>query len=139
VFDADALTRVVKAAAPQVIIHQRTDLPFAPGMSQYEGASAHDGTRNLVAAAKNSGVRRLIAQSIAFIYAPGAGARTETDPLDLGATGARKHTVDGVVTLEQASLGSMGFCMGQAHGSTTRRVQNPRCMLMQRLMLPFWL
>jgi nucleoside-diphosphate-sugar epimerase len=57
-----------------------------------------DGTRNLVAEAKNSGVRRLIAQSI-------AGARTENDPFDLGATGARKHTVDGVVKLEQASLG----------------------------------
>ncbi|MGB8578082.1 MAG: NAD(P)H-binding protein [Pseudolabrys sp.] len=28
VFDAGALTRVVRAAAPQVLIHQLTDLPF---------------------------------------------------------------------------------------------------------------
>jgi nucleoside-diphosphate-sugar epimerase len=110
VFDAGALTRVIRAAAPQVLIHQLTDLPFAPGTSQYEEGLERnarlriDGTRNLVAAAKNASVRRLIAQSIAFIYAPGVGARTETDPLDLTATGARKRTVDGVVALEQATL-----------------------------------
>ncbi len=108
VFDAGALTRVVRAAAPQVLIHQLTDLPFHS--SQYEEGLERnarlriDGTRNLVAAAKNASVRRLIAQSIAFIYAPGVGARTETDPLDLTATGARKRTVDGVVALEQATL-----------------------------------
>jgi nucleoside-diphosphate-sugar epimerase len=36
VFDTDELTRVVRAAAPQVMIHQLTDLPFAPGTPQYE-------------------------------------------------------------------------------------------------------
>ena len=30
--------------------------------------------------------------------------RVESDPLDLGATGARKRTVDGVVALEDATL-----------------------------------
>ena len=49
-------------------------------------------------------VARLIAQSIAFVYAPGEGTRVETDPLDLAATGARKRTVDGVVALEDATL-----------------------------------
>jgi nucleoside-diphosphate-sugar epimerase len=63
-----------------------------------------DGTRNLVAAAKAAGVRHLIAQSIAFVYAPGEGTRAENDPLDLAATGARKCTVDGVMALEQATL-----------------------------------
>ncbi len=63
-----------------------------------------DGTRNLVAAAKAAGVRRLIAQSIAFVYAPGDGARVESDPLDLAATGVRQRTVDGVVALEDATL-----------------------------------
>src|SRR5262249_25396264 len=57
-------------------------------------------TRNLVNAAKSAGVRRLIAQSIAFVYAPGAGARVEDDPLDHAATGVRKRTV---VALEEAT------------------------------------
>ena len=110
VFDAAALTRIVQAALPQVVIHQLTDLPYAPNTPGYEeGLDRNarlriDGTRNLVAAAKQAGVRRLIAQSIAFVYAPGDGLRVESDPLDLAATGARKRTVDGVVALEDATL-----------------------------------
>ena len=110
VFDTAALTRAVQAAAPQAVIHQLTDLPHAPGTPGYEEGLERnarlriEGTRNLVAAAKAAGVKRLIAQSIAFVYAPGDGARLETDPLDLGATGARKRTVDGVVALENATL-----------------------------------
>jgi nucleoside-diphosphate-sugar epimerase len=108
VFDADALTRAVTAAAPQVVIHQLTDLPYAPNTPQYqEGLERNarlriDGTRNLVTAARAAGVKRLIAQSIGFIYAKGEGLRTETDPLDSDA--ARKGTVDAVVSLEQATL-----------------------------------
>jgi len=110
VFDAQALSRAVKAAAPQVVMHQLTDLPFAPNTPRYaEGLERNarlrvEGTRNLVDAAKAAGVLRFIAQSIAFIYAPGDGVRSESDPLDLAATGALKRTVDGVVALEQATL-----------------------------------
>ena len=110
VFDAAELTRIVQAALPQVVIHQLTDLPYAPNIPGYEeGLDRNarlriDGTRNLVAAAKKAGVRRLIAQSIAFVYAPGDGMRVESDPLDLAATGVRKRTVDGVVALEDATL-----------------------------------
>lgn len=110
VFDAAALTRIVQAALPEVVIHQLTDLPYAPNTPGYEeGLDRNarlriDGTRNLVAAAKKAGVRRLIAQSIAFVYAPGDGIRVESDPLDLAATGVRKRTVDGVMALEDATL-----------------------------------
>ncbi len=110
VFDAAALARAVKAAAPDVVVHQLTDLAYAPGTPRYEeGLECNarlriDGTRNLVAAAKAAGVIRLIAQSIAFVYAPGEGERVETDPLDVDADGTRRRTVDGVVALEQATL-----------------------------------
>jgi nucleoside-diphosphate-sugar epimerase len=110
VFDAEALARAVKAAAPDAVMHQLTDLPFAPGTPRYdEGLERNarlriEGTRNLVDAAKAAGVRRMISQSIGFVYAAGEGARAETDPLDVLATGARKRTVDGVVALEQATL-----------------------------------
>src|SRR6185503_11218072 len=96
----------VKAAAPQILMHQLTDLPFAPGTPRYDEALERnarlriEGTRNLVDAAKAAGVRRMITQSIAFVYAPADGTRAETDPLDLSAIGARKRTVDGVATLE---------------------------------------
>jgi nucleoside-diphosphate-sugar epimerase len=109
VFDADALARVVKDARPQAIIHQLTDLAFAPGTPRYQEALARnarlriDGTRNLVAAARAAGVTRMIAQSIAFIiYAPGEGARVESDPLSTGAAFA--GTIKGVESLEQGVL-----------------------------------
>jgi nucleoside-diphosphate-sugar epimerase len=110
VFDAEALMRVVLAAKPQLVMHQLTDLPSAPGTPGFDAGLERnarlriDGTRNLVAAAKAAGVTRLIAQSIAFVYAPGDGLRVESDPLDLAATGARRRTVDGVVALEEATL-----------------------------------
>jgi len=110
VFDAGALTRVVAAAAPDAIIHQLTDLPTAPNTPGYEAGLERnarlriDGTHNLAAAAKAAGVARFIAQSIAFVYAPGPGLRVESDPLDTAAEGMRKRTVDAVVALEQATL-----------------------------------
>ena len=49
-----------------------------------------EGTRNLMAAARAAGVRRVIAQSIAFVYAPGPEPLRETDPLDRQ-RGAARH------------------------------------------------
>jgi len=110
VFDAEALQAAVIAARPDVVIHQLTDLPSAPGTPGYEDAQRRnvrlriEGTRNLMAAAQVGGVKRVIAQSIAFVYAPGEGARLEADPLDTAAQGIRALTVRGVIELEEAVL-----------------------------------
>ena len=109
VFDAVALLHVVQAAKPQLVMHQLTDLPSAPGTPDYEAGLERnarmriDGTRNLVAAAKAAGVTRLIAQSIAFMYAPGREPHAETDALMSGeppeAVSARGvHALEGAVT-----------------------------------------
>jgi nucleoside-diphosphate-sugar epimerase len=114
VFDADALKRAMLEARPDVVLHQLTDLPSAPGTPGYEDGQRRnvrlriEGTRNLMAAAKAAGAKRAIAQSIAFVYAPGAGARTESDPLDTGAEGIRALTIEGVVALERATLDTAG-------------------------------
>lgn len=108
VFDAAALQRAVAAARPDVVVHQLTDLPAAPGTPGFADVLERnsrlrvEGTRHLVDAAKAAGVRRLIAQSIAFAYAEGDGDRVEDDPLD--SAPARRGTVDGVVALERATL-----------------------------------
>jgi len=115
VFDADALTAAVIAARPDVVIHQLTDLPSAPGTPGYADAQKRNvrlrtqGTRNLMAAAKAAGVKRAIAQSIAFVYAPGTGARHESDPLDTAAEGVRALTVKGVMALEDEVLRAPGI------------------------------
>jgi nucleoside-diphosphate-sugar epimerase len=89
-FDAGRLREVVAEARPEVVIHELTDIPreidpkrFA---EQFERNNRlrREGTRNLVDAAREAGARRLIAQSIAFVYAYGGGAlHREEDPLAL--------------------------------------------------------
>jgi nucleoside-diphosphate-sugar epimerase len=109
VFDAAAVARAVQDANPEAIIHQLTDLPFAPGTPRYaEGLERNaqlriDGTRNLASAAKAVGVRRMISQSIAFVYAPKQGPLTEDDPL-APAEGAFARTMEGVKALEEPTL-----------------------------------
>lgn len=115
VFDAEALSRAVDTAEPDVVVHQLTDLPSAPGSPGYAEALARnarlrvEGTRNLMAAAVAAGVRRVIAQSIAFIYAPGPGVRVESDPLEESRDPSRTMTIDGVRALERAVLDAEGI------------------------------
>jgi len=101
VLDAEALAHAVAAACPDIVIHQLTDLPSALDLNR---RLRIEGTANLMRAAKAAGVRRAVAQSIAFAYAPGERARTEDDPLDTAAAGARLSTVQGIVALERAVL-----------------------------------
>jgi nucleoside-diphosphate-sugar epimerase len=79
-YDAPALAEAVAAAAPDVVVQQLTDLA-----SEDRAANARlriEGTRNLVDAAMAAGVDTMLAQSIAWIYAPGAAPAVEQDPLD---------------------------------------------------------
>ena len=78
-FDAEGMGRAVAAARPEVVIHQLTDLPDNLDPAQRDAVLERnarlriEGTRNLMAAARAAGVHRVVAQSIAFIYAAGQG------------------------------------------------------------------
>jgi nucleoside-diphosphate-sugar epimerase len=115
VFDAAAVKEAVVDTRPDVIIHQLTDLPSAPGTPGYEDGQRRnarlrrEGTRNLMEAARAASVKRVIAQSVAFVYAPGTDPRHESDPLDTGAEGIRALTVQGVIALEGAVLETPGI------------------------------
>lgn len=110
VFDGPALHAALTAAKPSVVVHQLTDLP--PGLDPSRMAEAtqrnarirDEGTRNLVKAALDAGVRRIVAQSVAFAYADGPLPYTETAGLDVSAQGARAVSVGGVVSLERQVL-----------------------------------
>ena len=112
-FDAEGLKRAVIAAKPDAVIHQLTDLPDVSDPAQMAAVREKnsrlrvEGTRNLMAAAKAANVRRVVAQSIAFIYAPGQGARQEADPLD--SSEAQRMTIAGVTALEDAVLNTPGI------------------------------
>ena len=105
VFDRHALARVVIEARPGVVVHQLTDLPreyspeaMAAGLAR-TARLRETGTRHLVAAAVAAGASRLVAQSIAFAYAPGVLPSTEASALD-----ETRHAA--VAALERCVLGS---------------------------------
>jgi len=119
VYDAEALRAAVAQARPRVVIHQLTDLPPAlePALMP-EGLIRNarireEGTRNLVAAAVRAGAERLIAQSLAFVYADGPRPHREDDPL----------TSPSVVSLEaqvrQALLAGVVLRYGRIYGPGT--------------------
>jgi nucleoside-diphosphate-sugar epimerase len=101
-YDRQALVRAVGAVSPGVIIHQLTDLSggFAPEkIDETRARNARlrvEGTRNLVAAAHAASARRLIAQSLVWVYTPGPEPHSESDPID--------PTQHGVAALESAVL-----------------------------------
>ena len=110
VFDASALRGVMADLRPEIVIHQLTDLPYALDPDRMPEALARnarlrdEGTRNLVAAAMRAGTRRLIAQSISFIYAEGPSPHREEDPLLAETHPVYGGTVHGVMSLERQVL-----------------------------------
>ena len=80
VFDRDALFEVVGRFAPDVVIHQLTDLPDDPTHVLAHAAANNrmrrEGTTNLVDAAQACGVR-VIAQSVAWLLSGDSGVAVE--------------------------------------------------------------
>jgi nucleoside-diphosphate-sugar epimerase len=115
VYDPAALGAAMLAARPDVVVHQLTDLPhglkaelMAEGLIR-NARLRIEGTRNLVDAALGAGVRRLVAQSIAFVYAPGREPHDESDPLNSPAEEPWRSTMEGVVTLERLATTTSGL------------------------------
>ncbi|MCW8122456.1 NAD-dependent epimerase/dehydratase family protein [Streptomyces violaceoruber] len=100
-FDRDGMRQVVTTAAPDVVVHQLTALSDADG--ETTNRLREEGTRNLVDAAKSAGAQRIIAQSIAWAYAPGEQPADEAVSLDFGAEQPRGAMVDGIRRLEETS------------------------------------
>ncbi|WCM23710.1 NAD(P)-dependent oxidoreductase [Paraburkholderia bryophila] len=130
VFDANALRDALRLIAPHSVIHQLTDLPAGLDPARMAEAVQNnarirdEGTRNLIAAAIAAGSNRLIAQSIAWAYRPGATPYDETAPLDVDAEGARGISVRGVAALERqvleaAPLNGTVLRYGQIYGPGT--------------------
>lgn len=111
VFDAEQLHRIVVQSQAEIVIHQLTDLSEGFRSGNMAEARRHNaylrevGTRNLIAAAIAGGVRRMIAQSIAFAYAPGVMPYHEDAPLNVDAPDeAGGLSARAVASLEQQVL-----------------------------------
>jgi nucleoside-diphosphate-sugar epimerase len=87
--DESAVLRVVAEARPDAVIHELTSIPQKANPRRIESEFLmndrlrSEGTRFLLAAARAAGARKVIAQSIAFAYAPGPPGtlHDEQDPM----------------------------------------------------------
>ncbi len=125
-FDAAAVRAAVSAARPDAVIHQLTSIParINPRRMTSEFAAndrlRSEGTRNLVEAAQAAGATRIIAQSIAFAYAPGlpGTVHQERDPLYLDVPEPFRRSTRALDELERtvASAGGVSLRYGYFYG-----------------------
>jgi nucleoside-diphosphate-sugar epimerase len=79
VYDRDGLFAAVRAARPDAVINQLTDLTRLDFAATARVRT--EGTRNLVDAAQAVGVRRMVTQSFWGVYVPGEALADEATPL----------------------------------------------------------
>jgi nucleoside-diphosphate-sugar epimerase len=124
-YDAPGLTQALAKARPDQVVHLLTDLPHAINMRRFEQETASTGrlrrigTANLIAAATAAGVERIVAESIAFVYAPvGDWIKHEDAPL---AIDALPSAADPVADLERQvqAVGGIVLRYGWLYGPGT--------------------
>jgi nucleoside-diphosphate-sugar epimerase len=112
-FDAEGLREAVVAAQPEVVVHALTALPprFGPKTDlEPTNRIRIEGTRNLIAAARAAGARRMVAEGVAFFYAPdGDLVKDEEAPLDADAPGKIGAAVAALADLERQVLEAEGL------------------------------
>lgn len=108
VYDAPHLTAVVAEAAPDVVLHELTDLNDFD--LEANARLRRAGTANLVAAAEAAGVGRMIAQSAASAYRPGDTLAVEDDQIEQDTSVARME--DLVCRIDRATVLRYGMIYG---------------------------
>jgi 2-alkyl-3-oxoalkanoate reductase len=115
VFDADGVRAAMAAASPEAVIHQLTALPprlnwADPDVFGPNNRVRTEGTRVLVDAALATGARRVVAQSIAFAYAPaGDPVKEEDAALFTDAPPPLGGLVAAIVEHEERVMGAAGI------------------------------
>jgi nucleoside-diphosphate-sugar epimerase len=110
-FEPRRLQAIVAEARPEVVIHELTAIPksFNPDEFERNNRLRREGTRNLMDAAEAAGARRVVAQSVAFMYAHGGGElHDEADLLAVDLPDPGGDTVRAIADLESAVTGTEG-------------------------------
>ena len=115
--DREAVLRAVASAKPDVVIHQMTALTGAGNLKEFDRDFAVtnrlriEGTDHLLEAARENGVRRVIAQSYGnWNYArSGAGPKVETDQLDPNPCANQRQSLAAIRYVERAVTGAAGL------------------------------
>jgi len=107
VLDGPALEAAVVATRPEVVIYQVTDLALAPGETlgderlERNALVREVGVQHIVAATAATGARRLIAQSVAWLYLPGPEPHTEDESIIPPPPATTPRTRQAVIDLER--------------------------------------
>jgi nucleoside-diphosphate-sugar epimerase len=127
--DGAAVRTALVAFRPEAVIHQLTALPQAIDLRDFAGAFAQtnrlriQGTDNLIAASREAGVRRFVAQSYCgWPYARAGGpVKSEDDPLDPDPPAAFRRTLAAIRHLEGAvaAIGGVSLRYGGFYGPGT--------------------
>jgi nucleoside-diphosphate-sugar epimerase len=112
--DGQLVRDLVRAARPEVVIHEMTALANASDLTHFDRSFAMtnrlrtEGLDHLLAAARESGAHRIIAQSFCgWPYArTGGPIKTEEDPLDANPPREFRNTLDAIRHLENAVAGA---------------------------------
>jgi nucleoside-diphosphate-sugar epimerase len=107
--DPKAMQRAVQSAKPDAIVHEMTDLKGVSDLRHFDRAFATsnrlrtEGTDHLLAAAREAGVQRFVAQSFCgWSFARVGGAvRSEEDPLDPEPPQELRRTLEAIRYLEK--------------------------------------
>ena len=145
--DAGAVREALRQARPEAVIHQLTSIPQRINPRKIVRDFAEndrvrsEGTAHLVSAAREAGVSRIVAQSIAFAYAPGPPGtiHRERDPLlsPERAPQSFRRSAAAIAALERTVLGADGVVLRYGYfygpgsaisreGSTAREVMRRR-------------
>ena len=127
VLDVEAVRKTVADARPDAIVHEATALAGMTDFKHFDRSFEQtnrlrtQGTDALVAAARETGVGRFVAQSYAgWPYAREDGAvKTEDDPLDPTPVPAMRETLAAIRYLEQVVVDEGGLALryGGLYGS----------------------
>jgi nucleoside-diphosphate-sugar epimerase len=107
-----SLVGLLGASHPDIVVNQLTSLARTAARRDLHRGLADtarlrtEASASIMAAAAGAGVRRVVAQSIAFVYRPGPGTRTEDDPLYLDGPAQLTQVAGPVTRLESETLGS---------------------------------
>ncbi len=112
--NAHSIRSAVVSARPDVIVHEMTDLRGASDLRAFDRSFAMsnrlrtEGLDHLLSAAKEAGVKRLVAQSFCgWPYArTGGPVKSEDDPLDPDPPKEFRRTLDAIRYLEAAVIGA---------------------------------
>jgi nucleoside-diphosphate-sugar epimerase len=120
--DSRAVTRAVRAARPDAIVHLATALPdpINPRHIRREMAATNElrtvGTANLIAAAQAAGAERFVAEGLAYAYDPGADrVCDERSPRWLDPPGPYAPSIAALGELERRVLDADGTVLRLGH------------------------